>query len=98
MKDKYLLTRGLTWRQGHVYRWKLVRMAKEPHLLTCTDRAEMSKYLTVHEACRVAFRLIAGSELYIWDDPNWLPGCTQDHRAVRVVATVAANGVWAVQA
>lgn len=76
------------------YRWKLVRMADNPHLLTCTQRAEFSKYLTCHEAARVAFRLVPGSEVYLWDEPNWLPGCTQDHKAVRVVATVAPNGVW----
>lgn len=101
-KPRYLLTRGTSWKR--LYTWKLVQMAdqpSEPNLLTCQDRKEISKYLTADEAARVAFKVIGDAELYMWDDPGYIPGPSlQGHKAVRVIATAVRSVgglVWAAQ-
>ena len=98
MPKRYLLTRGTSW--GRDFKglrdWRLLEMAEQPHLCTCKTRAQMSACLTVYEASRVAFRLVPGGEIYCWDEPNWIPGNTAGHKAVRIVASVDGRGVWGV--
>lgn len=95
--DRYLITRGLSWKKLRT--WKLLRMTDQPHLLTCHQRrGDLSACLTAHEAARIAFRLLPGAEVFMWDEPNWIPTrSTAGHTACRIVATVDANGVWATE-
>lgn len=89
-KPRYLLTRGTSWGRDFagLRKWRLLLMDREPHLLTCKKRAELSAVLMPAEAANVAFKVIGDAELYMWDDPNYIPGRSlQDHKAVRVVAT-----------
>lgn len=83
-KVRLLLTRGTSWLK--VYDWRILEMTEEPNLLTSTRRAQMSATLTAYEAANVTLRRYAGAEVYMWDEPNYIPGqSTQDHKAVRVV-------------
>lgn len=92
-KQKYLITRGMSWLNPH--KWKVLLMTSEPHLLTCQEHSQLSHCLTPAEAARIAFRLLPGAQVYMWEgDPNWKPSPGGQLRAARVVATVA-NGVWA---
>lgn len=93
---RVLLTRGTSWQ--NVRAWRVLEMTEEPNLLTCYKRAQLSAVLTADEALRVTFKRFPGSEVYMWDEPDYIPGpSVAGRKAVRVVATVNRNGAYAVE-
>lgn len=85
---RLLLTRGTEW--GRDFRglrdWRVLEMAEQPHLLTCRKRAQMPACLTCFEVANVALKHFKGAAVYMWDEPNLIPGHSlQGHKAVRIV-------------
>lgn len=92
LKVKLLLTRGTSW--GRDFKglrdWRVLEMAEEPNLLTCKRRALMSATLTPYEAANVTLRKFAGAEVYMWEEPDYIPGPSlQGRKAVRVVGAAS---------
>lgn len=96
LTNRYLVSRGFTWLKLRT--WKIQQLSADPNILTCQQRAELSACLTADEAARVAFRFLPGAEIYMWDEPDWIPTkSTAARKAVRIVATVTPDGRHAVQ-
>lgn len=84
---RLLLTRGAEWTR--LRDWRVLEMAEQPHLLTCRKRAQMPACLTAIEAANVALKHFADAQVFMWDDPSYIPGRNlQGHKAIRVVGAL----------
>jgi hypothetical protein len=97
---RLLITRGTEWGRdfSEIHDWRVLQMTEQPHLCTTTKLAQYPSEFKPLDAAARAFDEFPGAEVYMWDEPDYIPGpSVADHKAVRVVAWVDERGGVGVQ-